>query len=416
MERGRRLDLAWSEEAPHLPPRERGWVHEAVYGTVRLRGRLDYLLGLHLRKGLGSLPPDLVPVLRLASYQILNMGGTPAYAAVSQAVDQTRALAHGRLARVVNGVLRSLAREGGGVSRFPGLESDPVEHLTHWGSHPRWLVERWIVSHGVEGAAGLVEASNRIPSTYLQPFTLSPERAVAVLEEAGIPAELGPVATGSIRLGHGASPEAALQAVPGIIQDPAAAAVVRWCGPVRGLGALDLCAAPGGKALALAAAGARVTAADLSLRRLALVRDGARRTGFSVPLVQASAAAPPFVPADFVLLDAPCSGTGTLARHPDGRWRLSESDISALSRVQRSLIDGAAGAVRPGGLLVYSTCTLEPEENEEQVESFLGRHGDFIVEEGGESHADMVSGRLLQILPSISPDRDGAFAARLRRR
>ncbi len=418
-------------------------MHEAVYGTVRFRGRLDHLLGLHLRKGLGSLPPDLVPVLRLAAHQLLHMDGTPAYAAVSQAVEQTRALGHGRLARVVNGVLRSLGREGGGMERFPALETDPVGHLTHWGSHPRWLVERWIGVHGVEETARLVEASNRVPATYLLPLGLAAEEAVARLHAAGIQAEaapragdwgagpalskparegaasMGPMGSRTVRLGRGTSPEAALGAVTGIIQDPAAGSVVWWCGAVDGLTTLDLCAAPGGKALALAAAGARVAAADLSLRRLTLVREGARRTGLSLPLVQASAQAPPFRPADLVLLDAPCSGTGTLARHPDGRWRLAESDISALSRVQKSLLDGAASAVTPGGLLVYSTCTLEPEENENQVHSFLRRHRDFILEEGGDGHGERgegVGSRFLRVLPSVSDDHDGAFAARLRRR
>lgn len=419
-----------------------------MYGTVRFRGRLDHLLGLHLRKGLGSLPPDLVPVLRLAVHQLLHMDGTPAYAAVSQAVEQTRALGHGRLARVVNGVLRSLDREGGGMERFPALDTDPVGHLTHWGSHPRWLVERWVGVHGVQGTARLVEASNRVPSTYLLPLGLVPEEAVARLHAAGIEAEeappggdrasgpapsypagggvasVGPMGSRTVRLGRGTSPEAALAAVTGIIQDPAAGSVVRWCGAVDGLTTLDLCAAPGGKALALAAAGARVMAADLSFRRLTLVREGARRTEFSLPLVQASAEAPPFRPADLVLLDAPCSGTGTLARHPDGRWRLAESDISALSRVQASLLDGAAPAVAPGGLLVYSTCTLEPEENENQVDSFLRRHRDFILEGGGEGDSEGggagaskgFGDPFLRVLPSLWDDHDGAFAARLRRR
>lgn len=415
MERGRRLDLAWAEEAPLLSLQDRGWVHEAVYGTVRFRARLDYLLNLHLRKGIDSLPAPLLPVLRLAAHQIVHMGGTPAYAAVSQAVEQTRRLGYPRLSGVVNGVLRSLARQGGDVSRFPSLAEDPVGHLTHWGSHPRWLVKRWIDAHGLEAAAALVEASNRIPITYLRPLGGSPVEAAAELVSAGIVAEPGPPGSGTVRLEPGSSPEAALRVVGGIIQDPAAAWVVTWCGDVEGLRVLDLCAAPGGKALALVAAGARVTGADLSARRLALVAESAGRLGLSLPLVQSSAEAPPFAPADLVLLDAPCSGTGTLARHPDGRWRLSEADISVLSRVQERLMDGAASVVKPGGLLVYSTCTMEPEENDAQVESFLGRHDDFMVEVGAGVPADFVRDDVLKVFPGALGT-DGSFAARLRRR
>ncbi|TVR63526.1 MAG: RsmB/NOP family class I SAM-dependent RNA methyltransferase, partial [Gemmatimonadales bacterium] len=344
----------------------------------------------------------------------VHMGGTPAYAAVSQAVEQTRRRGHPRLSGVVNGVLRSLARKGGDLSRFPSLAQDPAGHLTHWGSHPRWLVHRWIRAHGVAGAAALVEASNRIPATYLRPLTGSSGEAVSALAAAGIGAEPGPPGSGTVRLEPGSSPETALGVVHGIIQDPAASWVVAWCGDVRDLRVLDLCAAPGGKALALAAAGGRVTAADLSPRRLALVAEAAHRLGRSLPLVRASAEAPPFVPADLVLLDAPCSGTGTLARHPDGRWRLSETDISTLSRVQEGLMDGAARAVKPGGLLVYSTCTLEPEENARQVESFLRRHDDFIVEEGSSVPTEVVRDGFLQILPGPW-NTDGSFAARLRR-
>lgn len=422
--RGRRLDVAWGEAAEELAPEHRPWVQEATYGTVRLQGRIDHLLDLHLDRGVKSLAPAALPIFRLGAYQLLYMDGTPAYAAVSQAVAQARQMGGKGMAGLANAVLRSLAREGGAVERFPSLESDPQRHLSTWGSHPGWLVRRWIARYGVEDAASLVEAGNRIPNTYLRPLHIDPEEAVGALlralgaagpETGSQPrAEVGPPGSGTVRLGSGISPTDALGALAGIIQDPAAGWVVRWCpgGPIT---LVDLCAAPGGKAVALAARGVDVVAADRSERRMRLLSDTLRRLGLEMPRVVALGEAPPFRAVDAVLVDAPCSGTGTLARHPDARWRLSEGDILTLSRVQNRILDGAAGIVRPGGVLVYSTCTLEPEENRERVESFLGRHPEFKVEEGEGIPATVRDGPFLLALPHRMGT-DGAFAARLRRR
>ena len=414
VERGRRLDLAWSEVAPDLPPRERGWVQELTFGTVRLQGRLDHLLNLHLRKGVASLPPSVLPILRMGAYQLLYMDGTPAYAAVSQAVEEVRRVAGRRLTGVVNGVLRSLGREGGGPERFPSLSSHPEDHLSTWGSHPRWLVRRWIKAHGVQGAARLVEMGNRVPPLYLRWLTGSLEDTLSLLKEAGLEGVEGPAGSQTVRLGPGTSPAKALNVVPGIIQDPAASWVVRWCGDLRGQRLVDLCSAPGGKAVALQADGAQVVAADRSLSRLQLLKQTRERLSLSLPLVQALGEEPPFSPVDAVLADVPCTGTGTLARHPDARWRLRHTDIQALSRVQKEILEGAARIVAPGGLLVYSTCTLEPEENEGQVEAFLQRHPEFIVE-GGEGVPEVIQdGPYLRVLPHLM-ETDGAFAVRLRR-
>ncbi len=382
-------------------------MQELVYGTIRLRGRLDHLLDLHLRQGIGSLSEPLLRVLRLGAYQLLQMGSVPGYAAVSQTVDQARGVAGDGGARLANGVLRSLAREGGGEDRFPGFAEDPVGHLSTWGSHPRWLVARWVTRYGADLARQIVEAGNQVPPLYLAPVGMGEEEALRRLARAGIQGVPGPEGTGTIHLSPGSSPAEALAAVPSIVQDPAAAAVVEWVGDVAGKHVADLCAAPGGKGIGMAGRGAKLFAADPGRGRLRRMGEALDRLGLPKRLVVARGEAPPFREAEVVLVDVPCTGTGTLARHPDARWKLDPGAPALLARVQEGILEGAAKVVAPGGLLVYSTCTLEPEENEERVEAFLQAHREFIVEPG--------TSEFLRLLPEAGRW-DGAFAARLRKR
>ena len=217
----------------------------------------------------------------------------------------------------------------------------------------------------------------------------------------------------------------ALSIVPGVIQDPAASLVVDYVSPPAGALVADLCAAPGGKALALSEAAGRVLAADLSERRLARVSEGERRLSGRMASVRrrskkrvwavaADALRPPLRTADVVLVDVPCSGTGSFRRHPDGRWRIGEDAIGALAGLQRSILEGAASVVPRGGLLVYATCALEHEENWGQVEDFLTRHPDFRIEAGPAPDRLLDGKGCLVVLPHESGF-DGAFAARMRR-
>lgn len=409
MERGRRLDLAFQEAVSPLNVRDRRWVQEVSYGTLRLRSRLDHLLALHLTGDPQGLPPRVRQLLRVGAYQLLYMGGVPTYAAVSETVDQARTVARGGFAPLVNGVLRSLAREGGSADRFPSLEEDPLAHLTTWGSHPTWLVQRWLARWGPEATQAVVAANNRVPSLHLRPLGLSLDEAMARLVPE-IPGAEALSEWGCIRLPPNSDPGEALALVPGIIQDPGATRVSRLVEPVGRGPVLDLCAAPGGKGLPLAAQGAYVVAADLSSVRLRLTRQNRDRLGLKVGLVAADASHPPFLPAPVVILDAPCSGTGTFARHPDARWRLSQESLPAMTAVQDRLLDGAARVVAPGGHLLYTTCSMEPEENRERVDSFLARWSIFEMESESRGEAG-----LLELLPGDGGT-DGAFGALMRRK
>ncbi len=414
VDRGRRLDRAFEGEAHRIPPRERAWVHELTYGLTRFRGRLDHLLDLHLDRGVANLDPPVLTLLRMGAYQLLYMGSVPSYAAVSQTVSQVRGEAGRGAAGLANAVLRALDREGGGPERFPSFETDALGYLERWGSHPGWLLERWMTRFGPVETRELVEVNNRIPSLHLRPLGVSLEAARGRLAEAGLASEPDPLGTGTLRLPSGTDPVSALERIPALVQDPAAGWVVGWVGGVEGREVADLCAAPGGKGMGLAALGGRVVALDLSPSRIRVMAETVRRLPFPVGLVVARGEAPPLRPRDVVLVDAPCTGTGTLARHPDARWRLEAGSIAAMAGVQDAILDGAAGIVRPGGLLVYSTCTLEPEENRERIEAFLARHPGFIVE-GGEGVPEGVrTGPFLEVLPHRTGT-DGAFAARLRR-
>ena len=365
MEAGRRLDRAWEES-------------EAAGG-----------------RSLSTLDPEVQLALRMGAFQLLAMDGVPAYAAVSESVEQLRGTRSRAAAGLVNAVLRKVAARPWSKDDFPDPERDPEGFLASWGSHPRWLVRRWIDAFGFSAVRRLIEANNLEPVVYLRPLAMGATEAAAELA-------------------------AALALFPGIVQDPAAALVADFIAPPPGSLVADLCAAPGGKALALAATGARVLAADRSRIRLQrLSQSSERMCSFSfapVPwVVAADAAHPPLARAETLLLDVPCSGTGTLRRHPDGRWRLSADRIAELAAVQTSILEGAATAVPPGGLLVYATCALEPEENRMRIDDFLHRHPDFAIETGPAPKRFQDNRSCLEILPQESGC-DGAFAARLRRR
>ena len=420
---GQLADRALAEQVAALEVRDRAWVWELVMGVQRARGKLDFLLARHVSRGLARLQPDVLDVLRLGAYQLLAMGGVPTYAALSESVELTRDAGAAAAAPLVNGVLRSLAREieaDAMGSAFPAPDADPVGWLTTAGSHPRWLVERWLGRWGFAETRALVDANDARPELYIRPVGLGTVEAAQRLADAGVQTESVGGAPDALRLVPPASVEDAFAVVPAVVQDPAATLVTRYASVPQGARVADVCAAPGGKGVVLAGEGARVVAADVSAARLARVVHARDRLGLRAGLdvVAADARHAPFAAGSFdvVLIDAPCTGTGTLRRHPDGKWRLRPADLAALVTLQREILDAAAELVKAGGVLVYATCSLEPEENEEQVDAFLARDDRFEPAPGDHGIDPALTdghGRLLAL-----PQRtgfDGAFAARLHR-
>jgi len=363
---GRSLDEALVKvfEASALPPRDRA-LARLIAGTVLRRlGELEAVLTSFLEKPLPERQGNLWPILLVGAAQLLFLA-TPPHAAVGLAVDQAqRDRIARRYDRLVNALLRRLAREGASV-----LNGRDGARL----NIPAWLLERWSKAYG-ETEARRIAAASLIEAPLDISVKAEPELWAERLGGVVLP-------TGTVRLEAGGRIEDLAGYADGAwwVQDAAAALPARLLGPVAGLSVADLCAAPGGKTAELAAAGAIVTAVDLSETRLKRLRANLDRLHLAAELVAADATTwAPGRTFDAVLLDAPCTATGTIRRHPDILRLKRSADVAALSELQSRLLDNAVRLVKPGGTLLYCTCSLEPEEGVEQVARLLAREADFV--------------------------------------
>jgi len=410
------LDAAFERRAAGLDGRDRRWTQELVYGMLRRRGWIDHALLSRVRGGLARLDADLADLIRLGAYQLLEMGSVPAYAAIAQTVELAKQRHGLGASKLVNAVLRRLDRERSSLGA--DLPTDPIDALAIEFSHPRWLVARWMARFGAEETRSLLEANNREAPVIVRPWGAVREQLEAMLETAGLHVDEAPLATDSIRI---VGPVNLFELAPFsqgccFVQDPAATMVTEYAAIPPGSIVADLCSAPGGKSIELARHAALVVAGDLSASRLTRLASSKRRLDLpTVAPVAFDARHPAIRAVDAVLVDAPCTGTGTFRRHPDARWRLRLSDLAVTAMMQRDILRSAAQLVRPGGLLIYSTCSLEPEENEVQVEAFLAAHPGWQLEPPPEGAvpAAIIDHGFLRVLPHAH-GADGAFAARLR--
>lgn len=414
---GQLLDPSFERHTATLDPRDRRWTQELLYGMMRRRAFLDAVLSERVRGGLARLDPDLIDLLRLGAYQLLCMGSVPAYAAIAQTVELTKTRHGIGASKLANAVLRRTDRERGnlGVATPP----DPIDALALAHSHPRWLVARWVARWGADATTALLAANNAEAPVVLRPYHASRAELEEALVGANVELHDAPLVDDSVELGHGVALTELDAFTKGLffVQDPAATLVSRYAHVDAGAIVGDLCAAPGGKAFELARDAKTVIAADRSWARMQRVLATAERIhADNVIALVDDARHPALHDLDAVLIDVPCTGTGTFRRHPDARWRLKPSDLAVMPAIQRSILRAAAETVKPGGLLVYSTCSLEPEENDMQIEGFLSEHPNFVLEpppEGAVPAAVLDAGRL-RVLPH-KHGTDGAFAARLRR-
>jgi 16S rRNA (cytosine967-C5)-methyltransferase len=392
--------------------RDRALVRAIVANVIRRLGTLRHLLAGLLERGLPDSAPRVESALLIGAAQILFLD-VPNHAAVDLSVRLAQEDRHAKhYAALVNAVLRKVAREG--AARLAAI--DPIVLDT-----PEWLMKRWRSRYGDTVAREIAAANAREPALDIT--------AKSELQQWAARLDGRVLPTGSVRLiPHGPVPN-----LPGFgdggwwVQDAAAALPARLLGDVRGKTVADLCAAPGGKTAQLAAAGAHVTAVDRSLPRLGRLRDNLARLGLQANVVRADATLWESEPFDAILLDAPCLATGTIRRHPDIPWLKSEADLAKLTNLQSRLLDRAASLLKPGGALVYCTCSLEPEEGEQAVAALLERNTDLrrhpiMAEEIG-GLAELISPEGdLRTLPSQLPDPDprmagldGFYAARIAR-
>jgi 16S rRNA (cytosine967-C5)-methyltransferase len=424
-ERGAYADRALQSEAGALDARDRALAMRLAYGAIQRRDTLDHVIERLAGRAPGRLDASVLAALRLGLYELLYLSGAPDRAVVADAVElakihspPTRA-GHG----LVNAVLRRAAREGAGVV-LGDLREDTPEQAAIAHSHPQWIARLWWEELGAREARALMAADNEPGELALRVNTLRAEPA-AVARGLGVPTHTDPelgealVLDGPLDLHR----SEAFRSGAILAQSRAAMLVARAVDPQPGERVLDLCAAPGGKSTHLAALmgdEGEVLGVERNPARAAELRDTAQRLharSVRVDISDAALPRPEGAVFDRVLVDPPCSGLGTLQSRADLRWRVTPAHVEELVAVQAAILAAGAHALRPGGVLVYSTCTISPAENERQIERFLARHPHFALEDLTMEQQIHTHPRAQMFLLTM-PHRDrtaGFFIARMRR-
>jgi 16S rRNA (cytosine967-C5)-methyltransferase len=402
-----------------LDSRDKALCMELVFGTLRWWKRIDRILEIRYRGDWNRVPEAVRRICETAVYQILFLSKVPAYAAVDEAVNLGSEIFHGKWKATINAVLRAVIR--GKADEIDVASLDPLTAMSVLWSHPRWIVERWIDRFGRERAERICAADNERPSIGLRVNRLRAEPGVVLSELAalGIEAEPNPWLEEYLTVRKtGNIPDLpAFRDGRVTVQDPSAGMAIRLLDPRPGESILDMAAAPGGKtthAAERAGDSAVILGLDIHPGRLRLLVRSVKRLGLqSVTAVAADAGTAVRKPFDKVLLDAPCSGMGVLKRRPELKWRRSPEDVSRLVEVQRRLLEAADRALKPGGVLVYSTCTVTEEENRGVVDAFLATHASYRIDAPGRFLPEaLTSGGCAETWPDVHGT-DGAFAVRM---
>ncbi len=400
---------------------DKGLLTELVHGVLRWQNRLDWVLNGFSHGNFAKSEINVKNTLRVALYQILFLDRIPHSAAVNEGVEFIKRIRGDKPAGLVNAVLRNIIRNIDGI-RYPDPAEDLVQYISVFYSHPSWMVGRWLERFGRQDLERLLVANNERPGMALRinRLRIDPADFTAQLDARQIPY------TRSSALPHFVK----VKTLSGIaqmdlfrngmftIQDESAALPCQLLDPRPGSRVIDMCAAPGGKTTNMAEMmqnQGEIIALDKYDAKLNLIRASCERLGVRIANLRAADAVTyEDAPADHVLLDAPCSGLGTLAKKPDMKWKRDMSDIRKLAALQENLLENAARLTKPGGVIVYSTCTLEPEENAGVVQTFLGHHPEFTLDRADRYlPADLVTPEgYVATYPHLH-GMDGSFAARL---
>ena len=407
-DRGAYANLRVKQLHEFLPEREAKMAAALVYHTLDHLLTIDYYLSHFVQ---GTQKPVIRGILRLGVCELLFLS-TPAHAAVSESVALTREVGKPALAGFVNAVLRNIDRTRGAL---PPLPKEPLRRLSIQYSYPEWIVAEWMQSYGEAQTQALLSRPESPMELRAQhPYTTRELQAALPVESA-----INRWDEHSLRLAHGFDIASFLPFQEGkcTVMGESAMLACRALGDMRGLRVLDACAAPGGKSAylySLAQGDIRLTCMELHPHRMALLEKTLARLHVSADLMQqdASVVLPEFENVfDGVLIDAPCSGLGLLGDKPDIRYSKSDSDVTALVAIQRAILDACSRYVKPGGILIYATCTICARENEHQIESFLSENTQFQLEP---MPLPVPNGGMLQLLPHVHGT-DGFFLARMKR-
>ncbi len=409
-----------------LQDMDRRFVTELVYGAVKAGDTLDWMLRRYVNRPIAKIPPMVRDILRLGLYQLFFMDKVPASAACNESVELTKRYGHAGTVKFVNAVLRTAVREPERAN-FPDGKGKATEHLALAAQHPQWLVKRWIREFGYEETRLLCAFDNEQAPLCLRANTLKigREQLLTVLAEEGAIVEpSGWAPEGILCSAHGS-----LDTMPSLkaglfqVQDESSMQVAHVVDPQPGEFVLDVCCAPGGKATHMAALmhnRGRILAGDIYEHKLQRIQENAERLGITIletKLLDARKIGDLYTAqADRVLVDAPCSGLGVLRRKPDARWKKTPELLQELPILQGEILESAAKAVKPGGVLVYSTCTMAREENQSVVESFLAGHKEFLLEETGDF---LPLRKRKETMVQLYPQHDGTdgfFIARMKRK
>ncbi len=381
------------QEDPHLNERDRAFIVHLVQGVLRWQLRLDWIIQQTVRFPFRKIEPPVLNILRLALYQIFYMDRVPESAAVNEAVNQAKSIDSGRVAGFVNGILRHICRAKAQIA-FPDRKKDPVVYLSVFYSYPTWLVEKWIREIGTDSTERILSAGNRITGLVIRANTLKVDRLSLIkrLKAEGVEGKPTLYSPEGIAVEGLKGPVDRLDTFKeGLfqVQSEPAQICARLLSPRPGERVFDICAGLGGKSTHMAELmgdKGEIVALDMNHKRLLRLVQSSYRLGMGCiqPMV-ADAVKHPFPMAgryfDRILVDGPCSALGTISRHPDAKWIRDEADIRRLSVLQRKILNNAVPLLREGGKILYVTCTISREENEDVVRDFLGENREMALED-----------------------------------
>lgn len=410
-------------------PKDKGLATELVYGSIKYRGYLDWVLDQFAKPKVEKMAPWIRNILRLGLYQLFFLDKVPVSAAINESVKLAKKYGHPGTVKFVNGVLRNIERNKERLI-IPDVQKNPEEYLSVIFSFPRWLAKMWIKNYGVRNALALADYFNQPSPLWIRTniLKITPDELSENLEKKGIKTVKSNKAPEGLEIIDSVEIGKLEEFRQGYftVQDESSMLVAHVVAPQPGQVILDVCSGPGGKTSHLAELmgnKGRILAFDVHEHRLKLIQDTCRRLGITnvETILKDARFLCQFTqePVDAVLVDAPCSGLGVLGRRPDARWRKSPEDIQELQIIQKEILQEAAKLVKPGGTLVYSTCTITAEENNQVIEDFLANNKEFYLDKDLNKYlpyqTEEGSQGWIQFLPFIH-NTDGFFIARMKRR